>query len=266
MEFDGDVLIQASVRNGACIKATGNIVIDGAVEAATIESTGGDVDLRHGVAGHDRAVIRAAGDITSRFAEKVTMYAGRDIAIRLGSLHSHLIASRAIRVIQSRGQVIGGSAVASDLVQAKQIGSSSGVLTEVFVGLTPAVMEQLGQIDTDLSAERRRCEQASELADRIERAIGDPAQLAPHELKTYTALRKCQFIAEQNIKSLEEQRQQVVGDGSEHHTGRIEVLNQLMSQVVVYIGNAVFKNDDCRKECRIVYDEETAKVVVRHLR
>ncbi|MCK4872662.1 MAG: DUF342 domain-containing protein [Phycisphaerales bacterium] len=266
VEFDGDVVVRAGVRNGASLKATGNIVIEGPVEAAKVESTGGDVELRHGVAGHHRAEIRAAGSVTTRFSENAAIYAEHNIIINSGSLHSRLIAGQAIFVTQGRGQLIGGSAAAGEMVEAKQYGSSTGVPTEVLVGLEKSAMQALAKIDTAISDIRLKRDQAAELADRIQRAIGDPTKLKSEELKTYTALRKCEFVTDHQIRMLEEDRRVVLAEAAENHTGHVDALNELMPRVVVRIGNAVLDNDDAIRRCRIVYDSVSEKIVVQDLR
>ena len=266
VEFDGHVIIHGAVRNGAEVKASGNITVEGPVEAATIESTAGNIELRHGVAGHGRGMVRADGDVSTRFAENVAIYAGQDIIMGLGSLHSQLLAGRTIRLVRGRGQLIGGSAAAGETVEAKQVGSVSAVPTEVIIGLSREVMEKLGPIDTRISSIRREHDQVTELADRIERAIGDPGKLTPEELKTYTALRKRQFIADERLKDLDEQRQQMLAEAAKGHNGRVDVHNDLMSHVTVRIGQAELTTDDSRKRCRIVYDAESGQLSIQPLR
>ena len=266
IDFDGQVVVRGAVRNGAEIKATGDITVDGPVEAATIESTAGSIELRHGVAGHHRGVIRAELDVNTRFAENVTIYAGRDITINLGSLHSHLLAGRSIHLVRGRGQLIGGSASAGELVEAKQLGSISAVPTEVILGLSRAVMQKLGPIDSETSSVRLARDQVTELADRIERAIGDPTKLTVEELKIYTALRQRQFVADQELKGLDQQRRQVLEEVTKNHTGRVDVLNELLSQVTIRVGQAILTTSDTRKHCRVAYDVETGRLLVQPLR
>ena len=266
VEFDGHVIIHGAVRNGTEVKASGSITVEGPVEAATIESTAGNVELRHGVAGHHRGVIRADGDVTTRFAENVAIYAGQDIIMGLGSLHSHLLAGRAIRLVRGRGQLIGGSAAAGEVVEAKQIGSVSAVPTEVIIGLSREVMEKLGPVDAEISTIRREHDQVAELADRIERAIGDPTKLTPEELKTYTALRKRQFVGDERLKDLDAQRQQMLEESAKGNSGRVDVHNELMSHVTVHIGQAVLTTDDSRKRCRVAHDADSGQLSIQPLR
>ena len=252
IDLDGQVKVQA----------TGHITVDGPVEAAFIESTGGDVELGRGAVGHDRGVVRAAGRITTRFAEKMTLYAGSEIDVGLGCLHSHLIAATAIHLVRGRGQFIGGSAVVGELVRVKQLGSSSGVPMQVIVDLSMDLMERLGQIDSAVAVARRRHVQASDLTDRIERAIGDPKTLTADEFKTFTALRQCQLVVERELSDLARQRQELLAETVENRSGQVEVLDSIMPGVTVRIGNGVLENRTQRRRCRITYDTASATPVI----
>ena len=223
IEFDGDVHVRSLVRSGACITATGDITVDGSVEAAHIESTTGDIRLRHGVAGQHRGMIRAAGSISARFTENATLIAGQDILLDIGSLHSRLLAGRSIHLIRGRGQVIGGSIMAAELIEVKQAGSTSGVTTELSVGLSKPIMERRGTLDEQLTRLNAKREEATGIADKIKRTVGDPLNLKAEELKAYTSLRQVQLVCDVKIRTLSEQRNMGLAEGAEQTNGRIDI-------------------------------------------
>lgn len=264
--FDGDLTIRASVRSGAQIEASGNITVEGTVEGAKLESTGGDVKLSHGVAGHHQATIRAAGDIYARFCENATLIAGRDLQIDIGALHSRIIACRTIHMLRGRGQVIGGSAMAGELIELKQAGANSGVETELHVGLDREVMEALGRLDEEIDRLTVRRDQATELADKMERVVGDPACLTAEERRAYTNLRQVQLLADVRLRELSAKRDQVLADGARRASGQVNVHGALMPRVRVRIGDAVLENAEARKRCRVRYDEASGVLSLEPLR
>ncbi len=266
VHFDGDVQVRAAVRSGATLTATGNITVDGSVEAATIESTGGNVDLRHGVTGGHEGLIKAAGSISARFAENVTLMAGDDIVVDIGALHSRLTAGGAIRLVRGRGQMIGGSALAGDLIELKQGGSSSGVRTELCVGLGRKAMEAMAGIDTQIARLQVKGEEAEELAEKIRRTVGDPTHLQPAELKTYTSLRQVQLVCGVKMRELRAKRDEVLAEAAEQSGGRIDVAVSLMPQVVVHIGDAEMVVDQPQHRCRLVYNPDRQTIDVQGLR
>ena len=266
IDFDGEVHMHAGVRSGAVLRATQNIIVDGPVEDAEIVSTEGDVDLRHGVAGRHRGVIRAAGDVTTRFAENVMIYAGRSIVVDVGTLHSHLVAGKSISLLRGRGQLIGGIAMAGDCIEARQIGARSGVLTEVTVGLAFEAMQQLAQIDAQICSLRHKQEEAREMADRIKRAIGDPLKLTPIELAAFKELRQIQLLNALQCRQLEQKRETLMEGTAESRCGHIDVHRELFPGVVACIGTHRLVIDDVQKRCRVAYCERTQRAVTQPLR
>jgi hypothetical protein len=266
VEFDGEVLVHGGVRSGAVLRATANIMVDGPVEAAEIESTNGEVYLRHGVAGRHRAVIRALTNVRSRFVENATIYAGQDIVVDVGALHSRLVAGRSIRICSGRGQLIGGYAMAGELIEVCQLGARSDTATEVMVGLSSEMMAKVARIDDQIDQLRLRRDDCAEVADQMQRMIGDPARLAEAELKIYLKLRQNQLANEYEMMQLGEQRAQLVNQSVAEHPGRVDVLREMMPKVMVRIGNRILNNDRLQRHCRVAYDEKTDRIAVRAIR
>jgi len=266
IDFDGEVHMHAAVRSGAVLHATQNIIVDGPVEDAEIVSTEGDIHLGHGVAGRQRGVIRAAGDVTTRFAENVMIYAGRSIVVDVGTLHSHLVAGKSISLLRGRGQMIGGIAMAGDCIEARQIGARSGVLTEVTVGLAFEAMQQLAQIDGRILSLRHKEEEAREMADRIKRAIGDPTKLTPIELAAFKELRQIQLINSLQCRQMQQKRQTIMEGNTDSPCGHIDVHRELFAGVVACIGTHRLVIDDPQKRCRVAYCERSQRPVIQPLR
>ena len=62
IDYNGDVSIKGNVLAGFTVKASGNVVVTGVVEGATVIA-GGDITLNRGVQGMNKAVIKAGGKI-----------------------------------------------------------------------------------------------------------------------------------------------------------------------------------------------------------
>lgn len=263
IDFDGDVQVHGSVRSGVKVRATGNITVSGNVEAAEVESTEGDIVLRSGVAGRHIAVIRAGRDVTARFAESTSIVAERDITLQVGSLHSRLIAHRAIEAVQGKGHIGGGMVMAGEKVRVKQLGARGGVPTHVTVGLSGETMAQLSHNDKLAARARLRREHCAELTGQIERAVGDPLKLNPSELKIYTKLRQLQVVCDVQIRKLTEQRRQLLADSQRDCGGRVEVLVSTMPNVELQIGDARADADGLAGPITFHYDSQLGQIQSR---
>jgi uncharacterized protein (DUF342 family) len=261
VDFDGEVHAKAGVRSGGQIKATGNIIVEGTVEAAEIQSTQGDVVLRSGVAGRHRAVIRAANDIIARFAENANLLAGQDIRIQVGALHSRLIAGRTVEADQGKGHITGGAVMAGELIRAKQLGGRGGVQTEATVGISKKTMDMLGRIDELSARVQQRKDNAVELADQMQRAVGDPRKLKATERQTYARLRELQLVCDVHLRQLGQRRDELLSQSTEIGQGEIKVLLSIMPKVQLTIGSATLEPDADRGPITFYYDDKSEKIV-----
>lgn len=159
IDFHGDVSIHGDVRELFSVKATGNITINGLVEAATVEA-GGDVVISNGVSGNNQAVIRGT-HIRAKHLESCTVYAESLESDYI--LTSRVFCSDSILATGSRGVIIGGQVVAANHIKASCIGTQSGRATEITLGVQPKIREELLANRKELVSIRRK---AAELAKR----------------------------------------------------------------------------------------------------
>ena len=132
IEYNGDVHIRGDVRSTFSVKATGNITIDGLVEAATIEA-GGDVLISCGVLGDGNALLSSGGTLRSKYLENCTAYAGKSIFTDC-IISSRVYCDNTIEVLSGRGTIIGGVLVAGHMIKTRTVGTDSGKKTELELG------------------------------------------------------------------------------------------------------------------------------------
>lgn len=260
IDFPGEIHVRAAVRSGAVIRAGGDIVVDGAVEDVSIESTGGNICLRHGVAGRHRGLIRAKGNVETAFAENANIQAGGDIVVKVGALKSNLSAGRAIILNHSRGQLIGGVAVAGSYIEAKRIGTGGGTLTELIVGLGFETMLKLAEIDTEISRLLSCRDAASDLANRIKRSVGDPMKLPASELERYKELRRVELAVELKVQLMGKTRRELLSASAKTQGGEVRILVAALPNVVINIGDVSVHLKDPLDACVLIYDKKRAKI------
>ncbi len=137
LDFDGTVQVDGDVQTGMKVRATGDVVISGAVEGGEVEARG-DVRVTGGVIA--QASIRAGGAVSARFVEAARVYAGTTINIDDTALQAELQAMNSIRVgihAPLRGRLSGGSARAMLLIQTPWLGAETGAVTRIELGVNP---------------------------------------------------------------------------------------------------------------------------------
>jgi len=131
----GDIHIHGDVCSGFIVRATGNITVDGVVEASTIEA-GNDLVVRKGVQGNKQAVIRAHRNILARYLENCSVYARENLDAEC-IVGCDVYSDGTITVRSGRGAIIGGQVRAAHMVSANIVGARSGCRTVVALGGRP---------------------------------------------------------------------------------------------------------------------------------
>ncbi len=160
IDFVGDVYISGDVKSGFVVKAKGNIVIDGLVEGAVLEATG-NISIRKGVLGDDRAVIRSQQSVSAQYLENCIVYAGDKVETS-SIITSCVYSDNAIIARSGRGTIIGGKLVATKLISATVIGCRAERMTELTIGEVP----MLKQEKEDLLAELNEVEKEEMALER----------------------------------------------------------------------------------------------------
>jgi len=151
IEFTGDIAISGDVLTGFKVKTEGDIRIRGVVEGAEIISTKGNINIGRGVVGQDKARLIAAHDVRAEFINEATIEAGNDVSVGEYIMNSIVSADNEVRATEGRGSIIGGKIYSEKSIEAKAIGSSSNIKTEVKVGgrIEGALYEKMLIIERD---------------------------------------------------------------------------------------------------------------------
>ena len=176
IDFNGMVAVSGFVRDGFSIRADGDIIIEGGVEGAELESRNGDISVRLGVQGAGRAEVRAAGHVRAKFITQSIVQAGGGVAVQESIMHSSVSAGGAVTALGPRGALVGGTIRAGHSVTARFIGSEAHAATRIILEKThPESGEPVREV---LSRQRGRVSQALDKAAASLKALhersGDP--------------------------------------------------------------------------------------------
>ena len=145
INFDGSVRIRGNVENGAVVKASGDVVVDGSVGGAEIISDG-VVTLNRGMNAGRHGKVQAKKGVISKFFESVIVMCDGDIEVT-NSVNSLL---RAKGFIKSYRSIIGGKAFASKGYKVNNLGNEAGTPTQVQVGVDQDIIDKIGEISEQL--------------------------------------------------------------------------------------------------------------------
>lgn len=135
--FSGSIHVLGDVGNGTVVKAGGDVVIDGNVGAATIES-GGSVILKKGMNSAGHGLINAEKDVVSKFFEAAKVVAKGNIEVNK-CLNSQLYAEG---MILSTRVIAGGVAQAEKGFDIKHVGNNVGLRTVLKLKFNGKIWEE----------------------------------------------------------------------------------------------------------------------------
>lgn len=248
IEYEGNVLVHGNVLAGFSIIAKGDIVVEGVVEGANLRA-GGHIILKRGIQGMDRGVLKANGNVISRFIESATVEAGGYVSAD-AIMHSNVSAKGDITVDGKKGFITGGNIRSGTMVSAKTIGSSMGTMTNIEVGIEPAIIteyHELGKEQENIKAEQEKNMQVlMALAKRIK--FGE--KLAPDKLLQFKQANATKERLEKYEEELIERMKVLKETIDSYEGGIVKVSSTAHPGVKLTISNAVYYVKNETSYCR----------------
>ncbi len=148
IDYTGSIQVNGNVASNFVVNASGNVIINGVVEGAQI-TAGGNIVIARGMNGMAKGVLRAGGNVISKFIENATVEAGGYINTS-SILHSNVNAGTEIVVTGKRGFITGGHVQAGSHIEVKTLGAVMGASTIVEVGVDPKVKIAYAALQKDV--------------------------------------------------------------------------------------------------------------------
>jgi uncharacterized protein (DUF342 family) len=246
--FNGHIIVKGSILTGVKVEATGNLTVEGHVEASTLIS-GGDVVLKNGMQGGGRGAVYANGNVLGKFFEQVTIQAGGSVYANT-IMHCNITSRDEVVVSGKRGTIVGGSVSANRSITATVIGSMAEVVTEINVGRQEDVMPGILKKEEDIRErveEIKKIEEAIRLIDlRLEKEDSKPLQ------SQKMLLFRAKVEKNAQINTLISERDSLIGQMDHSSNAQIIVNKFIYPNVRIKINGS-----------RLVIKEEQSNVIIK---
>jgi hypothetical protein len=180
--YEGHLVIHKNVLDSASVKAAGNITVNGAIEAAEVQS-GGDMIVHHGICGKDRGVVSAKGHLSARFITNARVSTGGDIVIANEVINSNILCGGLLKV--EHGTLLAGHAIAQTGILCHTAGSDVGQATILEIGLAPDRYEAMRKAIAAAETSRQK---AREIRNAVEPLLARAKTLTPAQKEKATEL------------------------------------------------------------------------------
>ncbi len=202
LEFDGIVHILGSVRNLAVVRATGDIIIDGFVEGATVVSDH-NIIIKGGVNGGEQGKIKAGGFVHGKFFENANVESRGEITSNY-YLNCNLKTDSCVYAQGKKGRITGGRIEAAVGIEATIITNHLSTATLFLVGDIVGLEKRVSTLSR---AREKAMDELQELElgkQKLLMLLGrDAAEGNTLYTKTCQAIYTEETIIEQNEKEIE---------------------------------------------------------------
>ena len=256
IDFMGDVHVIGGVRENFAVRATGNIRIDGLVEAAEIEA-GGDLIIAQGVVGNGLAKLRCGGNIQAKYLESVEAHAGKNVMAEC-IINSQIYCDDSVVVNTGRGVIVGGTITATNLIKAKVIGTQADRLTELVLGECSYIEPELERLTEELDATKAEHHDLDhrlrQVIKRLEMMGGDMSE----NINNNPALAQ----AREHKDTLEAKTHELEKQIEELEAKRPDIFKCRLECGIIYpittlkLHMAFWSAEDEKKNCVVMYDKE----------
>ena len=236
IDYQGSVLIKGNVLAGFSVKASGDVTVSGIVEGATI-TAGGNITFNRGVQGMNKAVIKAGGNIVTKFIESASLVQAGGTIETDSILHSKVTANGSITASGKNGLIVGGDVRSTVLVEAKNIGNEMGTTTVVGVGVDPSAKKRIDELKDSLQKLGDNKIHLNQVLTALRKKQDIEGKLPPDKVELQQKTMRNLILLEKDLndqkKELEVLRTQV----SEDVNARVKVLRN------IYVGTKLIFGD-----------------------
>ena len=236
--YDGDLHVNGDVERGSVIKVSGDVIVDGLVEGATVES-GHDIYIRQGISAGNAGKIKAGGSVTTKYIESANIEAEGDIICDY-SLDSNLYTHKKLYVKGSNGMLAGGTTQAEEGVDVQNLGNRMGVKTNVEVGQNSRLKE----------ARQKAEKEVQEIQGVLQTLYNANSELAAKfspesraKMDIFSKLENAIYTKELELRQKEEVRMELKTRASVIRASKVIVHGKIFEGVKVSIDGVLLKKN-----------------------
>lgn len=258
INYDGSVMVKGNVLAGFSVKASEDITVSGIVEGATLIA-GGNITLNRGVQGMNKAVIKAGGNLVSKFLESAQLVEVGGNLETDSILHSKVNAKGSITATGKNGLIVGGEVKSVVLVQAKNFGNEMGTNTVVGVGVDPAAKKRVDEIKADLLKLGSNKIQLSQIMEALRKKQEIEGTLAPDKRELQQKTMRNLIMLEKELKEEKAELEELRGQLEEDVNAKVKVNGNIYVGVKLVFGEQSYFIKEKYTFCQFMKDRAEIK-------
>jgi uncharacterized protein (DUF342 family) len=243
--FNGVVHVRGDILSGFSVKAEKDVMVEGIVQDATIES-GGNIVIKTGLKGDFKNNITAAGDITIGYAEKANLAARGNVEILKYAFNSQIKAGGMVIATGDPGIIAGGKITGFSEIKLNQAGTKGNSSFLMSVGTKYFFEEELKQLQDNKDKYIENLEKIDEFLSKLDTTNKEilknqkVKQLLVLRKQVMDNLNKCEELIKKLIKSAHYTRPKIKITGTMFEGLDVQIfrekltMREKMQQVVLF--------------------------------
>lgn len=261
IDYDGSVVVNGNVCENFTVKAKGNITVKGVVEGAKIEA-GGNLVIVRGINGMNKGIIKAEGNVVSKFIENANVTAGGYICSE-SIMHSTVVAGTDITVNGKRGFIAGGKATASNSVEAKVLGSNMGADTIIEVGIDASTKLRLQQLHKEVIEINKQLQMVRPVIEGAKQKLKAGIKMSKDQLLQIQKLVEINTTQSERLETCMAELEKYEGTDSETK-GQVVVTGEVYPGTKICIGDVSTTVKTGVKYCRFIKEGGDVRMVAMY--
>ncbi len=261
IDYDGSVRVNGNVCENFSVKAKGSIEVRGVVEGAYLEA-GESITIARGMNGMHKGVLKAGGNIVTKFLENAKATAGGFVESE-SILHSEVIAGTDVKVTGKKGFIAGGRTCATNSIEVKNLGSNMGADTVVEVGMDTTVKTTIQSIQKRIVDITKQIQTIKPVLEGAKAKLSHGIKMSSDQLlqiQKLATLHKS-LAAELSEKTTELSGYQSELDAENINKGKVIVTGDVYPGTKVCIGDVSMVVKTEMKHCRFIKEGGDVKMV-----
>ena len=244
IDFIGTVFVKGNVNSGFKVKAKGDIIVDGMVEDCILES-GGNISVRNGIVGQigGKGLIKAKGQIKSKYLENIKVLSDKSIYIKDNIINSVVWAKENLVMEGDRGVITGGEVIAGEEIISQIIGSEFSNKTLISVGVYPEYRNKKNLLKEEILKIQKEIETLESDIFGL-RKKNTQGKITPAQMKSFLEKTRKLLYNKTLLEVKKEKTRELTDVIENENLGKIHIVNQVYSGVVIKIGNRTLKIKD----------------------
>lgn len=259
IDYDGNVIVKGNVITGFSVKAKGDVEVYGVAEGAYIEA-GGHIILRRGMQGMNKGILKADGNIITKFIENAEVIAGGYINTD-SILHSNVSAKGDIIVSGRRGFVTGGIIRSGTMISVKTAGSHMGTNTVLEVGVDPRILDEFKELEKTIATIKSEKDRIAQAIAIVRKKLQPGSNISYDKLEQLKKITQTSINLDMQLSQAKERYEVLRVEVEGNATGMIKIQDTVYPGTKIVISNIIYYVKDEIHYSKFIRDRADIKIV-----